>query len=398
MKKLTALMLCLVMLFACLSGCGNTAKPETTPEPTAEPTAEPTETPAAESPAATEEPVDYYAMYLPAYETCDPDKVVMTIDGSDVTWGEYFYWLYYYAIQLQGYLGDIEDWTASMAEMNVDKTYEEYIKGYIVDALTSYHTVDVRAKAENLTLDEDLQQKVDESYASILESFGEGDEEKLREYLDTEFITPRTFELLQKVPYYYQQMFRNAYGEGGEKLSEEDVLAFANDSGYMHCKHILFMPTDSEGNELSEEEFAAKRKQADEILAELKSCKDSAELESKFDEYMTELSEDPGTAYYPDGYVFTPGSMVAEFENAASALDDYGLSDIVESSYGIHIILRLPISADDTDMSTNTTLRAAAAQAIFASASDEWFANAEITYADGFKALSINELMSKLAK
>ena len=45
MKKLTALILCLVMLFACLSGCGNTVKPENTPEATVEPTEEPTETP-----------------------------------------------------------------------------------------------------------------------------------------------------------------------------------------------------------------------------------------------------------------------------------------------------------------------------------------------------------------
>ena len=397
MKKLTALILCLVMLFACLSGCGNTAKPENTPEPTEEPTAEPTDAPE-ETPAATAEPVDYYAMYLPAYETRDPDEVVMTIDGSEVKWSEYFYWLTYYTLQLQSYLGDIEDWTASMADMGVDKTYEEYIKGYIVDSLTSYHTIDVRAKAENLTLDEDFQQKVDESYDNILQNYGEGDEEKLNEYLKTEFITDRTFELLQTVPYYYQQMFRNLYGDDGEKLSEADVLAYANDNGYLHCKHILFMPTDSEGNELSEEDFAAKRKQADEILAELRACTDNVKREELFDKYMTELSEDPGVAYYPDGYVFTPGTMITEFEDAASALEDYGVSDIVESSYGIHIIMRLPVSADDTDMSTSATLRAAAAQAVFVNVSDEWFESAEVTYADGFEDYSLNDLMAKLAK
>lgn len=397
MKKLTALMLCLVMLFACLTGCGGTTNTEATPEPTAEATAEPTDAPE-ETPAATAEPVDYYAMYLPAYETRDPDEVVMTIDGSDVTWGEYFYWLAYYAIQLQSYIGDIEDWTADMSAMGVENTYEGYIKSYVVDALTSYHTVDVRAKAESITLDEDLQQKVDESYDNILQTYGEGDEEKLDEYLKTEFITPATFELLQKVPYYYQQIFRNTYGNDGEKLSEADVLAYANDNGYMHCKHILFMPTDSEGNELSDEDFAAKRKQADEILTELRACTDNVQREELFDKYMTELSEDPGVAYYPDGYVFTPGSMVSEFETAAGGLEDYGVSDIVESSYGIHIIMRLPISADDTDMSTSATLRSAAAQAIFGNVSNEWFENAKVTYADGFESLSFNELMAKLAK
>ena len=43
-------------------------------------------------------------------------------------------------------------------------------------------------------------------------------------------------------------------------------------------------------------------------------------------------------------------------------------------------------------------LRAAAAQAVFGNVSDEWFESAEVTYADGFEDLSLNDLMAKLAK
>ena len=49
---------------------------------------------------------------------------------------------------------------------------------------------------------------------------------------------------------------------------------------------------------------------------------------------------------YPEGYTYTPGTMVPEFEDAAAALEDYAISDIVETSYGYHIIMRLPLSAD----------------------------------------------------
>ena len=61
---------------------------------------------------------------------------------------------------------------------------------------------------------------------------------------------------------------------------------------------------------------------------------------------MTELSEDPGKRHYPEGYTYAPGTMVPVFENAANALEEYEISDIVDTSYGYHIILRLPYSPD----------------------------------------------------
>ena len=83
---------------------------------------------------------------------------------------------------------------------------------------------------------------------------------------------------------------------------------------------------------------------------------------------MKELSEDPGSAYYPEGYTFTEGRMVPEFENAAKALEDYAVSDIVETAYGYHVLLRLPLKADAVVEFSSTTNEARTARMLAANA------------------------------
>ena len=63
-----------------------------------------------------------------------------------------------------------------------------------------------------------------------------------------------------------------------------------------------------------------------------------------FDELIKQYGQDPGTEVYPDGYVFTKGEMVEEFETAAFELAENGISDVVETTYGYHVLLRLPIT------------------------------------------------------
>lgn len=80
---------------------------------------------------------------------------------------------------------------------------------------------------------------------------------------------------------------------------------------------------------------------AESLLAEIRAAEDPA---ARFDELMNQHSEDGrdenGDLYSPDGYTATPGQMVEAFETTAFSLDFGEISDVVESSYGYHIILR----------------------------------------------------------
>ncbi len=71
--------------------------------------------------------------------------------------------------------------------------------------------------------------------------------------------------------------------------------------------------------------------QAEELLEKVKNGED-------FDALINEYGMDPGMENYPEGYIFTKGEMVEEFEVAAFALKDGEVSGIVKSPYGYHII------------------------------------------------------------
>jgi peptidyl-prolyl cis-trans isomerase D len=92
--------------------------------------------------------------------------------------------------------------------------------------------------------------------------------------------------------------------------------------------HILIrVPSDAD-----EATRAKKKALADQVLADAKAGKDFAELARKF-------SDDKGSAAQGGdlGY-FTRGTMVAEFEQAAFALQPGSLSDVIETNFGYHVI------------------------------------------------------------
>jgi peptidyl-prolyl cis-trans isomerase C len=101
----------------------------------------------------------------------------------------------------------------------------------------------------------------------------------------------------------------------------------------VQARHILLMTIDpSTHTPLATNAVAAKRKQAEDLLKQIRGGADFAELAKKY-------SEDPGSkengGELPE---FSRGQMVPEFESAAFALGTNQVSDIVTSQFGFHII------------------------------------------------------------
>ena len=64
-----------------------------------------------------------------------------------------------------------------------------------------------------------------------------------------------------------------------------------------------------------------------------------------FDELVKYYGTDPGMVEEPEGYLFTKGEMVEEFEKAAFLAKEGEITKPVKTDYGYHVIKRLPLPA-----------------------------------------------------
>lgn len=178
--------------------------------------------------------------------------------------------------------------------------------------------------------------------------------------------------------------------------SDEELNSYA-----YQTKHILLSTVDLEGGQtiledgslgyapLDEETVAAKRELAEDLLAQIRSSDD---IQATFDALMNEYSEDgrdeEGNLSAPDGYVSTPGKMVPEYEQTSFELAIGEVSDIVESTYGYHIILR----GEVPDLSSYIVeYRQVQMDALI----ETWVEEADVVCDDALNAINLNQFYDR---
>ena len=373
-------------------------KAETAPAP-AETTAEETLT------EETAEPIEIAAVdYDRLYALHEPDEVVVSIGGEDITWDEYFCWLSMNAGQVESffqqaaaYYGTELKWTDSYSD---EQTYADFVISATEQNISQFIAIEKAAADMGFVKDAEFEAELNEQRAGDIATVcGEGaSEEEFFAKLAENRMTRAGYERISSANAVYSQAFMSVFGEQFEKVETEDIIDFLNENEFMYASHILLMTTDDEGAALDDDAKAERREKLETLRAELSAIEDSAELVARFKELKDEYDEDTGKTAYPDGYMFTPGEMVPEFENAVLALDDYGLSEIVETTYGYHLILRLPLDTEAVmgynDDGTTYSARVAYANEKYTGAIADALDALEVSYAESFEIPNITDFLT----
>ena len=396
MKKLIALIIVVCLAFSFAVGCGSV---ESTDE--AEP-AEAAETPAQETAAVETSVLDYDALRALHAD----EEIVASVNGRDVTWGEYYGWLYMNAKQIENYFtqmamyyGMSTNWSDSVDDSGT--TFAQYAVQSTESTIRQFAAIDAFTEKNGIKLDETvLAARYEEQKKSDIASIcGEdGTDEDFVQKLSDMNLTMDAYELMTLSNIKYQENFKALYGEDSELVSDEDALSYLKENGYMSANHILIMTKDpSTGEELSDADKADKKAKADEIYKELAAITDQSELMKRFSELKEEYCEDTGKTTFPDGYTFTEGQMVAEFENTVKALNAYEVSEPVQSDYGYHIILRLPDDPDSvidyTSQNTAMTARKYCANTDYAERMEAVLGDTTLEYVPGFAQVELADFV-----
>ena len=275
---------------------------------------------------------------------------VLTVDQTEVSLAEYNY--YYNMLRLQ-------------AEYEAEQTGTEDINTYWeteVDGKTTYEALKDTAYEQMLNLRVFYAKGKDSVSSEDIRTTKAQFKQQIMSVAATEAEVYKTLDTTKEVIDSVAEMtaVQNAYisklieDKTIDVTAEEINEAYKKD--YMGAKHILISTVDTETQApLDEATVAEKKKLAEDLLAQVKGGAD-------FDALMNQYTEDPGSASYPNGYVFTTGEMVPEFEEATKNLSVGQVSDLVETSYGYHIIKRVEISTDETSQEYQQ-----ASQAIYSS-------------------------------
>lgn len=209
-----------------------------------------------------------------------------------------------------------------------DQSELEYANGVTLNNTYQYldqiYTLYVIAQNNNISLTDDEKAELAENVNKI-----RNDETQKDKILSASMIKIlQDYKIAQK---YWDTLC------SGDYVSQEDAEKIYKEN-YVCAKHVLIMTGDTR----TDEEAKA--------IADLVYSRASAGED--FDLLVNEYGEDPGMTVNVGGYIFTKNEMVAEFEQASFSLQDNQISAPIKTTFGYHVIKRLPLPNDTDKINT----------------------------------------------
>lgn len=290
------------------------------------------------------------------------DTIVMTVEGGDMTWDEYYGWLCYTKAQVEMISGKINNWELPA---NSQQTYAEYVKDYAVYLISTYKSVEFNSAVLKIMLTDEEKQAIEEGFMKM------SDSEKdtvMSIYGSTEF-----YMYLSELSLLYTKCHDSQYGEKGEKTEDEYVFEYAEQNNFIMFKGMFIDNIDKQ----TAEEIAAKISESPDKDTEVKKIREKNEI----------------TDGYDDGYLFKTGDFNSSVEEKLSQMK-VGECSYMVSDNGSWIMLKCEISPDCVIYNSEDTLRMQASWGIFGSVVDGWSENIELKSGSVYDKISLAEVFS----
>lgn len=317
------------------------------------------------------------------------DMELVTVDGKPITGEEYLFWLNNAVeMQMRYYNGAEADWT----EVGEDGlTLADTVKADALETAKLWRVIATKAEELGVVLTDEEEEQVKQELDTVAAQ--SGGEEQFQTRLAEMCISREGFLGLNRI-YYLNQGIRAKLEENGElAVTPEELETYLEESGLYAAKHILISTRhlDMENRtfeEYSDEEKAQALQKAQDLRKQLS---DAGDDEALFDQLMNEYSEDTrgddGTLSYPNGYTYIqPNQMVPEFEQGAKGVEVGQISDVIQSDYGYHIILRIPVEGAEEGCADQK----------FAQMTQDWIDQAEVVTTKAYDELDPKAFYEKL--
>lgn len=318
--------------------------------------------------------------------------VVMTINGEEIHAREYASMMIYSKSYMDNmfamYGMDSTIWDDPSMRDGLIAQLEDQTRQQIV----YIHTIIEQFNKAGLSLDRDVIQQMETQKASVIEQ--QGGQDMFDIWLMTLGFDEQMYDNILLVSAYVEALSDYYFGENGKNLPPQAEMQQYFADNYLQAKHILIQTTDANYEPLTGDALEEKRQLAEDVLARAREGED-------FDTLIAEYNEDPGMSMSPEGYILdkegntASGAMVEEFTAGCWSVGVDEIADLVETSYGYHIIKRVPL--DETRLSEFSTQIASAitgSTVSFDALIQEWIAAADVQTTDEIKNVTLETVFA----
>jgi len=394
--KIISLLLCMMFLFTMLAACGNGEEDDVLLGEADESASDGAMFGEGSDEEEPEHPSQDFSERMAAnleeaMTTFGRNDVMIRSGDQYVTWSEMYVFIFSMVANLTGFFESPVDWSEVIDDTDGETTMADMVLNLATENAIVFLSYRYGAASVGVSLSQDDLDDINANMQGIIEFYGGFEELSTALREEYGFYDYEAFENMVMTESLVGAVMRELYGEFGANLSDEVAADFAERQNFMMAKHILVMSADNENA----------RNDIDEIYNRLRPRASDADFEDFFTEMMLEYSEDPGSIRNPEGYLFQPWDMVEPFSVAAMDLSPGEMSDIVETTHGYHIILRVPTNLDGVpisvaNMGQTHTIRQLAAGENFEGTVSEWREQMNIEFSALHDSISIARMFAWL--